>query len=371
MTQLSLKGATLGVLGLFVATVLTLTSGAQDDEPLPPPHMPAPADDGRPASLEGAEELACAACHADIVDEWAGSLHAMAWVDERYQKAIKKKRKPSSCQGCHIPEPIFSGPIGRKLRPRAETEAERPALTRETLAEALAWNPRHFGVSCVTCHLAPDGAMLGPYESSPDDEISGAHASRKDEAFGGTLTNALCINCHRTNVGPVIGIAKDFETTRQADKGLSCVGCHMAPVERSMAGGLDQEGKPWASPVRRGRSHALQTPRDPDFLANAFGLEARRSETGAELVVTNQAGHRVPGLRTRSMTFTVTGYDAAGKRVAQVEREYASDAYLPVDGISLIAVESTADIKTLGVRAVHDWHGVDEPVTFIDERLEL
>jgi len=367
MTQLSLKGAALGVLGLFVATVLTLTSGAQDDEPLPPPHIPAPADDGRPDALENADQLACAGCHATIVDEWAGTLHAMAWVDERYQTAMQKKRKPASCQGCHIPEPIFDGAIGRKLRPRAETEGPRP----DTRAEALAWNPRHFGISCVTCHQAPDGAMLGPYASSTEDEISGAHASRQHEAFGGTLANALCINCHRTNVGPVIGIAKDFETTRQAEKGLSCVGCHMAPVERSMASGKDKEGKPWVAPVREGRSHALQTPRDPVFLAEAFGLDARRSKVGIDLVVTNQAGHRLPGLRTRSMTFTVTGYNEAGEAVAQIEREYASDAYLPVDGVSLISLESTRTIHTVGVRAVHDWHGVDEPVTFIDERLEL
>jgi hypothetical protein len=368
MTQPALKGALIGVLGLVVATLLVLVSGAQETEPLPPVHVPAPADDGRPAALENASDLACAGCHAEITREWASTLHAMAWVDARYQKAMSKKRKPSSCQGCHIPEPIFNGAIGRKLRPRAETEGPRP----DTDAEALAWNPRHFGISCVSCHQAPDGAMLGPLESSPEDEISGAHASRKGEAFGdGPLVNALCINCHRTNVGPVIGVAKDFEVTRQADKGLSCVGCHMAPVERSAAEGLDEDGQPWASPVRESRSHALQTPRDPVFLAEAFGLEGRRSKSGVELVVTNQAAHRIPGLRTRSMTFTVTAYDAAGKAVAQAEREYASDAYLPADGISLIPVRTTAAVASIGVRAVHDWTDVPEPVLFIDKRLEL
>ncbi len=377
LTSRSAKALLAGAFGLSLALALSSASPSETQEPeaLASPAAddatwpePAPADDGRPRALENARDLPCAQCHESIVDEWAGTLHAMAWVDERYQTAMLKKRKPASCQGCHIPEPLFDGPLDRKLKPRDEVEGPRP----EERAEKLAWNPRHFGISCVSCHQAPDGAMLGPYASDPENEISKAHASRQHAAFGeGTEANALCISCHRTNVGPVIGIATDFETTRQADKGLSCVGCHMAPLERSAASGLDKAGAPWASPVREGRSHALQTPRDPVFLREAFGLEPRRAEGGAELLVTNQAGHRVPGLRTRSMTFVVTAKNAAGEALGQTERVYASDAYLPVDGISLIRVEATGSVAALHVRATHDWVGVEEPVIFFDSELEL
>src|SRR6185503_17542859 len=98
-------------------------------------------------------------------------------------------------------------------------------------------------------------------------------------------SNALCSACHAFNIGPVIGIAKDFATANLEGRGLSCVGCHMAPVERA-----------WASdaPPRPGRSHAIQTPRDPAFLRLAFGTTVRTAGGKTTLVLENQAGHRVP-----------------------------------------------------------------------------
>lgn len=339
------------------------------DEVQPLFRTPRPADDGRPHALSRVTELACNACHADIVAEWSRSLHALAWVDERYQEAMQKKRKPESCQGCHIPEPIFAGAIGRRYAPRADVATPRPADG----DAALAWDPRHFGVSCVSCHLAPDGAMLGPRASSPEDEISPGHASRQDDAFlrGGEFQDVLCLNCHRTNVGPVIGIAKDYELTDQAAKGLSCIGCHYAPVERPMARGTADDGTEWEGPVREGRSHALQTPRDPYYMSLAFGYEARATSRGAELVIKNQAAHRVPGLRTRSVTFEVVALDSRGAELARAEHRVASDDYLAVDDQVRVPLTFDGPARELRIRGVHDWEGMDEPLEFVDKALPL
>lgn len=342
---------------------------AQTADPQPLFRTPAPADDGRPARLARADELACAQCHAAIVDEWATSLHAMAWVDERYQTAMLKKSRPASCQGCHIPEPLFAGAIGRKYAPRADVTTPRPSEG----DAALAWDPRHMGISCVSCHRAPDGAMLGPFESAPDDEISSAHASRQDAAFvlGSPAQDTLCINCHRTTVGPVIGIAKGYELTDQADKGLSCIGCHFAPVERAHAEGTTPQGEPWSAPVRKGRSHALQTPRDPYYLSLAFGLTAAATDRGATLTIKNQAAHRVPGLRTRSMTFRATAYDAAGAAIGESEHRVASDDFLDIDDAVAVPVQFVGSAARFRVRAWHAWEGVEEPLLFVDRDLEL
>jgi hypothetical protein len=215
--------------------------------------------------------------------------------------------------------------------------------------------------------------MLGPFESSPDQELSEAHASRQDPAFllGSPAQDTLCINCHRTTVGPVIGIAKGYELTDQADKGLSCIGCHFAPVERAHAAGNAPDGMPWSAPVRKGRSHALQTPRDPYYLSLAFGLTAETTERGATLTIKNQAAHRVPGLRTRSMTFRVTAFDAAGATLGQGEHRIASDDFLDIDDAASIAVPFTGLATRLRVRAWHAWEGVDEPLRFIDRDVEL
>lgn len=350
--------AALFLLGGSLALIGTALQDEAKRVELPPPHVPAPVHDGRPEMLEGWESMECADCHREIASEWAGTLHAMAWVDPTYQDAIANKRRPQSCYGCHIPQPLNLSAFGGKPRPR------NPATTPSD-------ETRHHGVSCLSCHLGPDDTMLGPYESDPENEISPAHKSKKGEAFGGKLGDALCINCHRTNVGPVIGIAKDFEVTRQADKGLSCVGCHMSEVERSAAVETLEDGTTKASPVRLGRSHALQTPRDPAFLAEAFGLDAQTTATGAELLITNQAAHRVPGLKSRSMTFVVKSLDGAGEVLGEATLVIDSRAYLPVDGLLPIAVASKTAPAKLEVVATHDWTGVKAPVEFINKVIEL
>ncbi|MDF1797762.1 MAG: multiheme c-type cytochrome [Planctomycetota bacterium] len=351
------------VLAALLATVaLSTPQDAPQDAPATQDETPAePAApttiDGRPTHLEGWQDVSCASCHEAIAEEWATTLHAQAWVDERYQEAVKYKRRPASCYGCHIPEPIHEGEVGRKLRPRADDEE----------------NPHHFGVSCKTCHLGPDGAMLGPYESSPENELSGAHASRQSESFlEGSARDALCINCHRTNVGPVIGIAKDFEQTRQADTGRSCVGCHMPEVTRSMAVVTNDDGTVYTAPERAGRAHTLRTPRDPEFLAQAFLLTPTRTQGGATLAIANDAGHRVPGLKSRSMTFVATALDAAGTELGTAELTIDSDAPLLVDTPQYLLVETGGErAASLAVRGTHAWEGPPEPVVFLDLVLDL
>lgn len=354
----------LALTGLLTAFALSTPQDAPEDAPQDAPAAvdeavpEAPTTiDGRPTHLEGWQDMRCASCHETIAEEWATTLHAQAWIDERYQEAVKKKRRPQSCYGCHIPEPVHSGAIGRKLRPRQDTEQD----------------PHHHGVSCKTCHLGPDGVMLGPYESSPENEISGAHDSRQGVSFiEGPGRDALCINCHRTNVGPVIGIAKDFEQTRQADLGRSCVGCHMPEVTRSMAVVTKDDGTIYTAPEREGRAHTLRTPRDPGFLARAFDLTPTRTQSGATLAIANDAGHRVPGLKTRSMTFVVTALDEAGAELGTAELMIDSESPLLVGTPQYVLVDTGGKrAATLAVRGTHTWVGPPEPVVFLDEVLGL
>ncbi len=317
------------------------------DDGAPALRTPAPVDDGNPARLEELGGLDCARCHVAIAQEWAETRHATAWVDERYQKELKKKRRPESCHGCHIPELMHAGDLGRKPAPRDEAvEAHR------------------LGISCRSCHEAPDGAMLGPWGAPTD-----AHASRQGASFvEGDQRNQLCIACHRTTIGPVIGIAKDFEVSGQAGKGRSCVGCHMAPVERPAA---TVDGEP--TQARPGRSHLLQTPRDPYFLALAFDVAARREGDDVVVAITNDAGHRIPGLTERSMTFRAQVLDAAGETQGEAQGEatleITSQAYLPVDDTNEIRIRAPGTrVRVLGD---HVTPGVEQPIRFLDRTFEL
>jgi hypothetical protein len=303
---------------------------------------PAPVAELRTQVNPAWREVSCAQCHEEIAREWGASLHAQAWNDEVYQDELRSVRRKKSCHGCHAPQPL----LGTDL-------AARPQV-REM------W--QHHGVDCRACHLGPDGAIHGPHGAP-----SSGHTSVKDEAFTDEGSNAMCISCHRVSIGPVIGIAKDFEEGALASTGLTCVGCHMAPVERSMAID-DYTGAPL--PPRAGRSHALQTPRDPAFLAQAFRLEVERTERGALLRVHNRAGHRVPGLEDRRIVFTVELLDASSEVLATAELVVSRREYIPFGEFSELGLEGSGG-ERLRVRATHDSASLESPVTILERELEL
>lgn len=306
---------------------------------------PAPAVAIKPARLEKLDELACSACHADVVREWADTAHALAWVDEAYVEELADKRKPESCYGCHIPKPILTGDLAQ--RPKARDDE------------------RRFGVTCASCHLAADGAMLGPR-----DEQTSAHASKRSEIFVEAGSDALCASCHRTNIGPVVGIAKDFEKSGQAARGKSCVGCHLAPVEMRFANATAL-GAPAARasdiPLRKGRSHALQTPRDPAFLRRAFDVSLRVEGDKSFVVIKNVAGHRVPGLIGRSIEFRGEVLDAQRAVLGTGRLVFDANSPLSVDDNVEIAIGAVG--ASVHLAGMHTDPRAEQPMVFLDREL--
>ncbi len=331
---------------LACAGLVAAASVHEDSAPEDVAVAPAPWDLAHPAPvagkflerLDGVEDLACNECHAEIVDEWAQTLHALAWVDEWFQEDLADKRKPESCHGCHIPEPLLAAGVPRKPEARADE--------------------LRLGVWCATCHLGPDGETIhGPWGLEHD-----AHASVRDPLFSEPAESELCIACHATNIGPVIGIAKDFEMSEHPGGERSCVGCHMAPVERVLDSVLDDSGRPAR---RMGRSHALQTPRDPTFLRRAFAISARNE--GARTIVRfeNRAGHRAPGLIGRRYEFRLRLLDEAGERLETLRLELDHRAYLPVDDAREVAFEATG--ASVRITGRHVDPRLDDPTEFLDE----
>lgn len=329
----------------------------QSPVPLPPPtdlRPPAPVDE-RGAELEGWRDgITCARCHEDIAREWSTTLHGRAWVDTAYRAELEEVRRQESCHNCHIPEPLHlqltaDGALPQKPKARDATLRDAP------LPDVDA----HFGISCESCHRGPDGTILGPWGAKTD-----AHESRKHASFLPESNSALCIACHATTVGPVIGIAKDFAET-QAASGASCVGCHMAPIDRSAA---REEGKT-PLPSRAGRSHALQTPRDPAFLARAFELRAERRGANVVLIVTNACGHRVPGRIGRTLALTAELLGADGKPVATGKHTIENKRSLPADGT--LEIELAGDGAKVRVTGVHESPSLDEAVPFLDVEIPV
>ena len=324
-----------GLFGLLSLSLVAVRAGPEDDWVL---ERPAPVRaEGDPGRLERVEELSCNECHADIVEEWAETQHALAWVDEIYQEEMGDHRRPETCHGCHAPVPLHDGALGGRPDARAEGV--------EGVEE------RHFGISCNSCHLAPDGAMLGPRGLSGGD----AHASRASDTMTGAGSNQLCVTCHATNIGPVIGIAKDFVESKQEARGRTCVGCHLAEVER-------EDGTTT-------RSHLLQTPRDPGFLRRAFEVSVAPRGSSTVVTITNVTGHRVPGLIGRDLVFEASLLDAAGGVVARLERKLNTRTYLPVD--SAVELELAGSGPVVALTGVHYDPRLERDVPFLDERLPV
>jgi hypothetical protein len=320
---------------LLLASLVWASAELGDDpwpRAMPGLKEPAPAEDGLPAKLAPLDEVTCTQCHAAIVEQWSATSHAMAWVDELYQAELADRKKPEGCHGCHAPVPLHSAKLGSKPDARVDH--------------------RRLGVSCESCHLADDGAMLGPTGAATD-----AHGSRRSESMTAAGSNALCISCHRTTIGPVIGIAKDFEASALPSQGATCVGCHFA-VERE----VDFEGG-----KRKVYSHEVQTPRDPAFLALAFGLSLR-VEGGKSIVsIENRAGHRVPGLIGREIEFTAQALDAGGKELAVASLKLDSSSYLPVS--ESLAIELPVAAAKVRVTGTHKDLRIEKPLRFLETEI--
>jgi RNase P subunit RPR2 len=284
------------------------------------------------------EELDCSRCHETIAKEWASTRHAQAWNEEVYQEELATIKRQSKCTSCHAPQPLLVNGIEERVTVRD--------------------NDRHLGIDCRSCHLGADGSIHGPWGAPTE-----AHKSTKSKLFDATGSNELCLSCHSRSVGPVIGIGRDFDDAELSDRGFSCVGCHMAPVERPIA---NQDGLE----ARLGRSHLLQTPRDPAFLRQAFAIEVERIEGGARLEISNRAGHRVPGLNDRFLIFELDLQDASGASIARDEVEISRSEPLGV-AESIVVDLAGVGAASLLIRGVHEAESITEDVVFLEQRFPL
>ena len=306
---------------------------------------------------EGPDFASCETCHAEIHAEWKPSAHGIAWTDPVYQKSLKSvsKRQRKSCYRCHIPEPLQVTGYGLNERGRPKLPKTRA-------------DHHDFGIHCTSCHMDANGAMRGPFGGETK-----AHASVRDEAFTAQRSDALCLTCHSTKIGPVLAIGRDFVKTKQAERGRSCVGCHMEPVTRSM--GIYENGDP--APTREGRSHALLGPKNPAFLAKVFTPAVKRLRDGQIRVrLTNTgAGHGTPGLKERTWHVRATPLDANGKPLRRAGKLNATiDHETPV--LPDQAAEWTFDPKGEAAAVhlhieLHHPGKSHEPTLAIDQKIEL
>jgi hypothetical protein len=211
----------------------------------------APAAHGAPAPTRWVSSTQCRDCHQDVWDEWHGSHHQIAFTNPEV-RALSDDFAKEECMDCHLPRPLAVTGFGKRTLPRRT----------------------HFdeGVSCITCHLAPDGGILGRNDR-PDVPCR----PQRSVEF---LAVDACASCHNQH-----WTTDQWRASHWAQQGVDCSACHMPVVDR-----VRQDGS-----RRPGRRHVFEGAHDPAMLRRAAEFHAARDGEHLVLSLHNTgAGHNFP-----------------------------------------------------------------------------
>ena len=169
----------------------------------------------------------CSGCHADIYEQWNGSMHSNSHKDPVYEKLfIMASRETNStfdafCSKCHIPIDFLMGNI--------------PSADNYKVSEIS-----EKGISCDFCHTvnATNGIGNGAFISSPGNIKRGPLGDSNYSTFHGTTYSELhtksefCGMCHNVN-HPFNGLILENTYTEwkegEYNETTTCQDCHMTP----------------------------------------------------------------------------------------------------------------------------------------------
>ena len=169
---------------------------------------------GATIDLETSES--CRGCHADVWAEWESSWHAQSFTDALVvSKEQSNNFRKEECIPCHAPAPVFEHGIGK-----LERVVER-VTTRE------------YGVDCLSCHRAEDH-VIGPAMLA----ATSADAACRPLGRADLASPALCAPCHNQH-----NTVDQWEASSFATAGVTCLDCHMQPIERRNSDGTARTGR--------------------------------------------------------------------------------------------------------------------------------
>lgn len=195
----------------------------------------------------------CRDCHQDVYEEWHGSHHQIAFTNPEVRlPEMSDNFRKEECMDCHLPRPLAVTGFGKRTLPRRT----------------------HFdeGVSCITCHLAPDGGILGRNDR-PD-------LPCKPQKSADFLAVDACASCHNQH-----WTTDQWRASHYPAQGVDCSSCHMPVVERVRKDGSK----------RPGRRHVYEGAHDEATLRKAGEFTVARA--GDEIVMALKnvgAGHNFP-----------------------------------------------------------------------------
>lgn len=297
----------------------------------------------------------CAKCHAEIVNQWQDSVHALSSLANPFFRVsfddfVKDAGhdKAQFCSGCHDPALTFDASITQEIKPNNRNA--------------------HMGVTCAHCHGIDKATVDGnasyvlstapiPIPKPGDAHSLELHLARLGKPV--LRTNELCMSCHRAFLSPrtghevVIPGINEVTPYRDSRYGQSdasridsdveqtnCTGCHMPKFgPRNLASHRFAGGH---ATLAAAIGSAEQLAAVEKVIQNAVTMQVgaigvgdvkvkpapKKLEPGqtlwADVVVFNKAtGHKFPGgaLDLRDTWIEVVVEDAHGKQVASAGTE--------------------------------------------------
>jgi len=230
------------------------------------------------------------------------TAHALAAADPFPAHARSAEEEGRSCNVCHFPQPFEIPDIDKPEvgKPTARPKAQEAG-----------------GLTCASCHLAPDGRIRGPYE------VAAPHRTVADPKI---QTSAMCANCHA--LGPRV-VGKQTQTFLEWREDFNkpglgrqhCQDCHMLRTLRKVAEDFDV-------PVRAVARHLWTGGHSTQRLRTALSLVIVQGEAGRPNVdfhvINVGAGHSVPtGSNRRAVYLRAEILGPNGKSVAAREWMFA------------------------------------------------
>jgi len=278
----------------------------------------------------------CKGCHAEIYNQWDGSMHSIAYTDPVYLKEEEMASRDTDgltdtyCARCHTPIGVLAGEV--------------PPIGLENLSEIS-----KKGIQCDFCHsvdkstgigngafvVSTDGIKRGPY----DDSKSPYHGSMFSDLH---TKSEFCGMCHDVN-HPVTGIPIE-ETYTEWKEGpynstTQCQDCHMTPgithfeTNPGKASGIGPErdhvythhfvgGNAAVTGVIGSEVHQrMAEERLKSAATLELEIEKKDNKAGITVKVTNiGAGHKLPtGLtEARELWIEIMATDATGNEIYHV-----------------------------------------------------
>jgi predicted CXXCH cytochrome family protein len=173
----------------------------------------------------------CAACHKDIHETWAGTLHSQAFSSPVFQEDWVKQGSSNSCLECHTTG--FDTATGKYSEEGVTCESCHGPMRSDHPQNPMPVIPDY--TLCAKCHKTTTDEWRASRHGAVNINCESCHNPHSQAPRAATV-NELCSNCHKD-------MGSSFTHGTHANAGLQCSDCHMAAAAHTdSTGGLFATG---------------------------------------------------------------------------------------------------------------------------------